>query len=121
MDPAQARSSHPRNHHRLRRISLQRSDSNPLPLLLERILRLVRRSQQSHPHAPTLRRSESPTLGRSNTPTLPLLHDQIPRAALDYVGGDRLHPLPPPPPVPSLAAFHHRRTLAWHGLSRRHA
>ena len=47
MDSAQARPGHSRNHHRLRRVSVQRSHANALPLLLERVLRLVCRGQQS--------------------------------------------------------------------------
>ena len=47
MDPAQARRRHPRSHHRAERIQVQRSHRRALPLLLERILRLVRGGQQS--------------------------------------------------------------------------
>ena len=70
VDPAQARPGHPRDHHRLRRIPLQRSDANPLPLLLERVLRLVCRGQQGCPLHRSSRQAARTTLPRSHDPTL---------------------------------------------------
>ena len=60
VDPAQARPGDPRNHRRLRRVPVQRSHPDALPLLLERVLRLVRRGQQSGP-ARRRRRPARPT------------------------------------------------------------
>jgi hypothetical protein len=96
MDPPAPQHRHRRSQHRAGRIPLQRRHRHALPLLLERVLRLVYRGQQSRA-ARAAMRSAKPTPSPSST----------------SCSGHTLRL------VPSLHALHHRRAVAWHGLQRR--
>ena len=97
VDSAQARPGDPRNHERVQRLQIQRGDADPVPVLLERILRLVCRGEQSIP-ARDRRGQESQHRRRAG-----------------------LHPLAHAAAVPPVPAIHHGGTLARHGLQRRYA
>ncbi len=102
MDPAQAQPGHPGDHGGARIVQLLHRHPGHLPLLLERVLRLVCRGQQGGARQRGRRNGEPRTPGQ-------------------HPGRDRLCPQPSAAPLPSLPAVCHGGTLARHGLQRGYA